>query len=228
MVKKSRGIGPILVLLLSITAVTGCGKPEKTAPAYYIQVEKKIRTDFKGSFRRNFNDLNDAHMQEAVAVGIKPVGSSEELERLQAAGKIEKVGTCEYYKVDSLTHSHPYLVPEAKGLLDTIGRMFNDSLRSRGGGNYRIIVTSLLRLRNDIKRLRRYNVNAVENSAHSYGTTFDITYRRYDRTDGQYVISDRQLRLLLSEILRNLKKQGACYVKYEMKQGCYHITVKDR
>lgn len=227
MIRKKSCISRIAIYILAIT-LTGCEKPkEPEKTTYYIMVEKDIKTNFTGSFRRNFNDKNDAHMYAAVKNGITPVDSLGALEQLAAASQLEKVETCQYYKIDSLTHSHPYLVPSAKRLLDTIGRTFNDTLRGRGGGNYRIIVTSLLRLNDDIKRLRRYNVNAQENSAHSYGTTFDITYRRFDRVDGQFVISDRQLRLLLSEILRDLKDKGLCYVKYEIKQGCYHITAKN-
>lgn len=226
--KKTGTLSIIMLLVVSMSSISCSKQKNIEKEPCYILVEKSIKTDFTGSFRRNFNDLNDYHMQEAVANGISPADSLGELERLCAAGKLEKVETCRYYKIDSLTHSHPYLVPSAKRLLDTIGRTFNDTLQSRGGGNYRITVTSLLRLQDDIRRLRRYNVNASENSAHSYGTTFDITYRRFDRTDGQYVISDRQLRLLLSEVLRDLKADGACYVKYEIKQGCYHITVREK
>ena len=31
---------------------------------------------------------------------------------------------------------------------------------------------------------------------------------------------------ILSEVLRDLREMGACYVKYEVKQGCYHVTVR--
>ncbi|MEG1838585.1 MAG: DUF5715 family protein, partial [Bacteroidaceae bacterium] len=34
------------------------------------------------------------------------------------------------------------------------------------------------------------------------------------------------LKLVLSEVLRDLKKAEACYVKYELKQGCFHITAR--
>ena len=34
------------------------------------------------------------------------------------------------------------------------------------------------------------------------------------------------LKWVLSEVLNDARKQGLCYVKYERKQGCYHITVR--
>ncbi len=58
-------------------------------------------------------------------------------------------------RVDELTHSHhPYLVSEAASLLHDVGRRFNDSLMARGGGNYRIKVTSALRTLESVNRLK--------------------------------------------------------------------------
>ena len=137
-----------------------------------------------------------------------------------------EISDCEYYKVDSLTYSIPYLVPKAKDLLETIGKNFIDSLESRGGGSYQILVTSILRVDQDVKRLRKRNGNASANSAHRYGTTFDIAYSRFVATDERYLIPKEQLKHILAEVLLSLKKQGTCYVKYEVKQGCFHITAR--
>ncbi|MEG2514193.1 MAG: DUF5715 family protein, partial [Bacteroidaceae bacterium] len=77
--------------------------------------------------------------------------------------------------------------------------------------------------------LRRRNGNASLNSAHFYGTTFDVSYNRFEKVElerpTQDVGSDT-LKLVLSEVLRDLKKAEACYVKYELKQGCFHITAR--
>lgn len=80
-----------------------------------------------------------------------------------------------------------------------------------------------------MKRLRRRNTNASSNSAHSYGTTFDISWKRFEKVedeDGRPLqdVSADTLKLVLSEVLRDLKQNGECYVKYELKQGCFHIT----
>ena len=34
------------------------------------------------------------------------------------------------------------------------------------------------------------------------------------------------LKMVLSEVLRDLRKQDVCYIKYELKQGCFHITTR--
>jgi hypothetical protein len=39
-------------------------------------------------------------------------------------------------------------------------------------------------------------------------------------------VSPDTLKLVLSEVLRDLRESEACYVKYELKQGCFHITAR--
>ena len=106
-----------------------------------------------------------------------------------------------------------------------------DSLANKGLNPYRIIVTSVLRTDSDVKRLRRGNINATSNSAHRYGTTFDVSWKRFDQVpdpDGRpmQTVGSDTLKMVLAECLRDLKKQGDCYVKYELKQGCFHITAR--
>ena len=137
----------------------------------------------------------------------------------------------EHYSLDSLTHSWPYLGPRASSLLDSIGLVFLDSLESKGLNPNKIVVTSVLRTKDDVKKLRRRNGNASENSAHFYGTTFDVSWKRFRKvedTDGRPSedVSADTLKLVLSEVLRDMREANKCYVKYELKQGCFHITVR--
>lgn len=146
-------------------------------------------------------------------------------------GKLVHITGNPYYEVDSLTHSIPYLIPRAGALLDTIGARFIDSLDAKGLNPNRIIVTSVLRTKEDVKRLRRRNVNSSENSAHCYGATFDVSWKRFKKIedeDGRPTqdVSPDTLKLVLSEVLRDLRQAGKCYIKYELKQGCFHITAR--
>ena len=132
---------------------------------------------------------------------------------------------------NSLTHSIPFLVPKASALLDSIGANFLDSLENKGLNPNQVIVTSVLRTQDDVKKLRRVNGNASANSVHMFGTTFDISYKRFFKVedpDGRPMQDVRAdtLKLVLSEVLRDLKKKDMCYVKYELKQGCFHITAR--
>ena len=92
--------------------------------------------------------------------------------------------------------------------------------------DYKLVVSSLLRTEEDVKRLRRSgNPNASDNSAHCYGTTFDITYTRYLREDeSEEFMQPYELTKVLGEVLLERKKAGKCLVKYEKKEHCFHIT----
>ena len=178
-----------------------------------------------------FNDKNRVQLKAAKKLGIK-----QPLKDRAAANAVKdglvKIEDNDYYSVDRLTHSVPYLTDVAAELLDMIGKNFLDSLESKGLNPNKIIVTSVLRTQEDIKRLQKSgNVNAVSNSAHCYATTFDISYARYDKTwfkGFRYYksVTPETLKKILGEVLRDLKQQKKCYVKYEKKQRCFHITTR--
>ena len=181
------------------------------------------------SYKRSFGDLNDTHMAAAKKIGIKPLKDREAAEKL--GGKVMEIKNGDFYQVDSLTHSIPFLVPKASALLDSIGANFLDSLENKGLNPNQVIVTSVLRTQDDVKKLRRVNGNASANSVHMFGTTFDISYKRFFKVedpDGRPMQDVRAdtLKLVLSEVLRDLKKKDMCYVKYELKQACFHITAR--
>ena len=69
--------------------------------------------------------------------------------------------------------------------------------------------------------------------AHFYGTTFDVSWKRFQKIedeDGRPLqdVSADTLKLVLSEVLRDLRKADKCYIKYELKQGCFHITTREK
>lgn len=170
-----------------------------------------------------FNDSNYQHYAHAERLGIRPITSLRDAYRTRRP--VIKIESNELYLVDSLTHSLPYLVPEAARLLDDIARNFRDSLSSRGGYPHLFRVTSLLRTPLTVKKLRRINRNATDSSTHQFGTTFDISYARFYTPDSTKAINDGDLKNLLGEVLYDLRRQGRCLVKYERKSPCYHITV---
>lgn len=207
--------------------VVSCGG-ETSNTEINVSTEKSFNK-IKGvtSYRRSFGDLNDVHLSSAKKNGIKPVSNREEAEK--HIDDLLFIGENRYYSVDKLTHSIPYLVPKASALLMAIGMNFQDSLKAKGLDEYKLIVTSVLRTKDDVKRLRKRNSNASMNSAHFYGTTFDISYNRFNKVlqaDSLAEERDVKLKLVLSEVLRDLKQADLCYVKYELKQGCFHITAR--
>lgn len=176
-------------------------------------------------YRRTFNDKNDVHLAAARSYGIEPLESLKDAQECSFY-HLARVDSCKYFAIKKLTHSAPYLTPRAKWMLMTIGKNFQDSLASHGVTGYQMIVTSLLRTDDSIRRLRRRNSNASNNSAHRYGTTFDISYIKYNRTDSATFMPEYRLKETLAEVLYDLREAGHCYVKYEVKQSCFHITVR--
>jgi len=215
---------PIFLLITGLTFTSGCKKKDMSLR---LNEPRNIRGVV--SYKRSFPDLNDKHLEVAKAVGIRPLEDREEAESMKE--KLTHITDNEFYVVDSLTHSIPYLVPRASALLDTIGSNFLDSLAAKGLNPNQVIVTSVLRTQSDVKRLRRRNGNASANSAHCFGATFDVSWKRFKKVEGedgrplQDVGSDT-LKLVLSEVLRDLRQAEKCYIKYELKQGCFHITAR--
>lgn len=184
----------------------------------------RIKVNDVGAHVDVFNDSNNMHLEAAKRLGIDPVNDLHGTYFLKRP--IVKIESNQYYAVDTLHHSEPFLVPEAALLLTEIGRNFIDSLHSRGGRDYKVKVTSLLRTPESVARLRKVNVNAAEESAHEYGTTFDISYISFVGSDSSYSIDQGDLKNLLAEVLNDLRKEDKCFVKFERKTGCFHITPK--
>jgi len=174
------------------------------------------------SYRLCFPDTNAVQLVAAQRWGIKRVQNRADAEARKR--ELVYVGSSPFYTVDRLTNSIPYLVPRAAILLNDIGRAFFDSLYVKGVPLNQLIVTSVLRTQDDVTRLRRRNGNATENSCHLYGTTFDICYNRYHPVTRP--VRNDTLKWVLSEVLRDMREQGRCYIKYEVKQGCFHMTVR--
>lgn len=170
-----------------------------------------------------FNDSNKYQYAFAERIGIAPIRTLADA--FYVRRPIVKIESNNLYEVDSLTHSMPFLVPEAAELLATVGRNFIDSLKHRGVDNYRIRVTSLLRSPHSVKKLRRVNRNATDSSTHQFGTTFDLSYTRFHCLDSTKRIHDGDLKNLLAEVLFDLRKRNKCLVKFERKTACYHVTV---
>lgn len=226
----------LIILLLAISGTISCGKQDSASPTATdsVAVAAIVVPDttvhriavhpLPGRLKSLFNDSNHVQLSAARAMGFQPIRSLRDARRLSRP--LVKVESCPYYVVDSLSSSVPYLIPRAASLLADIGREFADSVRARGGHEYRIRVTSLTRTNFSVKRLRRRNINATEQSCHLFGTTFDISWVKFQNLDPDFIVSLEDLKNLLAEIIYNKRRQGLCYAKFEVKQGCFHITTR--
>ncbi len=188
----------------------------------------KLKTNWPGgSYAEVFNDSNYVHWADAEKIGIDPIVTTRD--HWQLKRPLVKIASCEYYYVEPLTFSKPYMVPEGAEMVNEIGRRFHDSLQARGGGDYRLRITSVTRTADNVRRLRRRNRNAVDSSVHKFGTTVDISWARFTR-DSE-TCTDRgsvDLKALLAEVLLDMRREGKIWVKYEMKQPCFHITARPK
>ena len=183
------------------TAALADAKPaEKPAAKPAAKGKKPHRILSVPSYTAAFPDTNAVQLAAAQKWGVTPVKNREDAESRKR--ELVYIGSNPYFHVDPLYSSIPYLVPRAAVLLQDIGQAFFDSLYVKGVPFHKLIVTSVLRSQDDVVKLRRRNGNATENSCHLYGTTFDI------------------------EVLRDMREQQRCYIKYEVKQGCFHMTVR--
>lgn len=195
--------------------------PAPAARAVISDMPHKIRS--VASYTEAFPDTNAVQLEAAHKWGVSPVRNREDAESRKR--ELVYIGANPYYHVDPLYSSIPYLVPCAAVLLQDIGQAFFDSLYVKGVPLHQLIVTSVLRSQDDVAKLRRRNGNATENSCHLYGTTFDICYNRYHPVGAREVRNDT-LKWVLSEVLRDFREQQRCFIKYEVKQGCFHMTVR--
>ena len=179
------------------------------------------------SYKAKFNDNQPRQLKAAQALGLSvPPHNRTEAQRMR--NRLQQVRTSDNYIIDSLTHSVPYLVPAAARELDIIGEGFADILQRNGLPHYRFRVSSMLRTQEDVRLLQKSgNINSVTTSCHCYGTTFDITYTRFDKVTAtrDYMTPDN-LKLVLGQVLLNEQRAGHIYVKYEWQQACFHITCR--
>lgn len=194
--------------------------------------KKRHRIRGVRSYSACFPDVQDVQIMAAQRHGIRPVRDRTEAEELVKSYELVNICHSPFYVVDDLTHSIPYLVPKAQELLNTICLNFLDSCQVKGLPPHLPIITSVLRTTDDVSRLQRGNQNATTNSCHCYGTTVDIAYNRFLPVTGTYYSNAALLRWnepmkqVLAEVLYDLRMQNKCYVKYERKQGCFHLTCR--
>jgi hypothetical protein len=222
-------VSAILALLVSLLVLWTVHKVKEWRWHHAGPIENHPVRIWDVNFTKEFNDLNEVQLAVAQAIGVPPVEDRDAAEQMK--NRLVEIKDNDLYSVDELTHSIPFLIPSAAELLDRIGRNFQDSLAAKGLNPNKLVVTSVLRTEEDVRKLRQGNINASENSTHRYGTTFDLSYWHYVKVpelrERPYAdVPPEYLRATLSQVLKDLHDEGACYVKYEKKQTCFHITVR--
>lgn len=200
---------------------------EITIPQETHQQTKEY-TPFDGNYDKAFNDLHHMHAEESAKFGFASMSTHQDTNRIKCKFVYLKPGEYNDFVVDSLPHSIPIMIPQTANLIEKIGANFRDSLNEIGFVDCKIVITSITRTEEDIRKLRRNNKNAIHDSAHRHGTSFDISWLQFHPVDSLDTRTPYQsiLKKNLGKVLNRLKQEGKCYVKYEAQQMCFHITVR--
>ena len=221
------GLSKIICLCSLFVALCSCGTSTPKEEQAVVEDSLVWYPGRTFDYRIKFNDLQAKQHAVASQIGLqRPPQDRADAARMRS--QLVEIKTNANYIVDSLTHSVPYLIPSAKKELDAIGAEWADILSRNGLPHYRFYVTSVLRTQEDVKYLQRSgNINSTTQSCHCYGTTFDLAYMRYDKvTHTHMYMHEDNLKLVLGQVLLNHQRAGKIYVKYEWKQSCFHITVR--
>ncbi len=215
------GFFAVVALLAGVRQLTKTTTDDDSPlDTHYTHKPNRIRG--VANYKTAFPDSQSVQIVAAEKWGVRPVQNRQDAEKRMK--ELVYVGESPYYHVDRLSNSIPYLVPRAAVLLQDIGQAFYDSLYNKGVPFNKLIVTSVLRSMDDVAKLQRHNPNATDRSCHLFGTTFDICYNRYHAVTQP--VRDDTLKYILSEVLRDKRQEDRCYIKYEVKQGCFHMTVR--
>ncbi len=222
-------ISYLVCVICSLILLEACSKSDSDKERSKSGTSKKLPR-FVGDYNRELDDRVDAHMAGAKVKGIKALAlRADTLKYIQDGSLVRLPNQLELFRVDDLKYSIPYLVPDAAKLLVDVSVDFRDSLISKKLPLCRLVVTSVTRTNEDLGKLVKRNKNAIPESAHRYATTFDISWKRFDKVmpaDTATAVSADKLKFILGQVLFNLKNKDMCYVKHERKQACYHITVR--
>jgi hypothetical protein len=176
-------------------------------------------------FSRKLNDKIVDYSAAAKLKGIKPCKDAGELKKRISEGELVKVASGNKYKVEKMTFSYPCVTRDSKALLDEIASRFSEISSHKGLKGARFYITSMTRKTDNVKRLRKYNMNASANSPHLYGNAFDISYKRFIVQKWVLTNCDKKfLKEALAEVIWQLREEKRCWATYEKMQNCYHIV----
>ncbi|MBW3629434.1 MAG: hypothetical protein KY464_09070 [Gemmatimonadetes bacterium] len=212
---------------------------------------RQVRALTRAEQRALRRDVNRVQTARARAMGINPTA---EIDPLVASGQLVPLeDSTRLWVLRDLDYSVPYVTPSTHAMLVEIGERFQTELDSLGLPPIRLVVTSVLRSSAMQAKLRRSNPNAARGvSAHQYGTTLDVAYRRFappapsvdtvtygappqlepqlrQLQDSLFVETGTQrsaeLQAVLGRVLQKMRDEGKLLVMMERAQTVYHMTV---
>jgi len=179
------------------------------------------------AFSRKLNDRVVDYLPSSKLKGIKVCNDEKDLKQRVSAGKLVKVRSGRNYNIEKMSYSYPYATKQTKALLDEIRRRFSEKTSDKGLQKAKFNVTSMTRLSESLKNLRKANSNASANSPHLFGNAFDISYVRFDVRKFKLTnCDDTFLKEALAEVIWQLRAEKRCWATYERGQSCFHVVAR--
>jgi hypothetical protein len=163
-----------------------------------------------------FTDNVETHAMAYLKDGIRPQKDDADLDELSKTSKLVKLKTDSLFIIRKTRFSRPYITPKGFTFIQDLSKQYYKKCASDTIKYIPFTISSLTRSIESVEELMDNNANAIKNSAHLRGKTFDISYRAFNT-------NSKQTKVFI-EILEELRKQNRCYVKFE-RNGCLHITV---
>lgn len=215
---------------------------QPTGTRSYAELQQLADAANRGLFRvRNLTrlevrglraDANAAQIERARQQGLShPFDLQQEISRGHLVELKDSTG---YWTLHNLNYSAPYVTPSTQVMLIEMAQRFHRSLDSIGVPRFRLVITSALRTPETQAALRRVNRNASRiESAHEFGTTVDVAYRRFaapvDANDSIMIKTafnrGTELQAILGRVIAQMRKEGKLMVMMERRQPVYHMTV---
>lgn len=189
------------------------------------------------------------HKKIAEAYGRK-IESDEDIDTLVKEGELVPLGRDGDFYCYGVPAKYRFLDPDAKRALYLVCTTFNRKLGEKGLKlRVKLALSSCIRPAQYQDILTTKNGNAVSESTHSYGVSFDLFFddfyvvlpepegdtarEMFAKVRGRYgfTLGDslrRQFKTVLTETVRELQDQGLIYPILERKQKVYHITYTEK
>ena len=148
------------------------------------------------------------------------VKNDTELRAGKSRGNLVNVGPGRGYHMAPMRDSHMMLLPEVRDLLVDIGHAYADRLEGTPSEGTRLRITSMTRTDVQQQRLSRRNYNAIDQSTHSYGASFDVAFMDRPNNKANCSLPTRAAQ----EVLKAFQDDGRILVIPE--GNCLHITLR--
>lgn len=175
------------------------------------------------------------------------IADDEAILKLVSEGKLVELKPTDSFYFYGVPKKYRYCTPQTKAVLLRVSEEFQKRLSGYGisGALVKFAVSSAVRPAQYQKSLRLSNSNAINESTHSYGVSFDLFFDDYYvsfpenynenaasylnklRPRIGYMLGDslrRQFHAVLAQTILELQREGDIIAIYERRQKVYHIT----